>query len=224
MKIEQRIFIHQPKSRTMKVIKNFQINYIKAFFYAMLLCFLLSVNFALGQTMIIDLVEFKATPTEAGGITLTWTVEKLDPNNLYTIERTGEDGISAQIGIVQGITTFTDNAPLEGESKYQICLANYTSKICFNTLLVTYYKSRELSLSPNPTSNVLQVHYKVEKDADVQVQLFDQFGNLLEKHTPNTSAGGHRHISLDVNTYQNGFYFIRLIDGKAVETKQFYKQ
>jgi len=70
----------------------------------------------------------------------------------------------------------------------------------------------------------MQVHYKVEKNVVIQVQLFNQFGTVLQQYNPNTNAGGHRHISINVNSYPSGLYFIRLVDAAAIETKQFYKQ
>lgn len=176
--------------------------------------------------MIIDLVEVKAVPNPADDeVTLTWTVANPKSGDFYTIERAGSDGIFAAIGVANGVYTFTDENPLEGESKYRLSQKISSTQIAYsNPFTATFYYSRELSLNPNPTSNNLQVHYKVEKDIVLYIQLLDQMGNLLEQHTPDTHSGGHRHINLHVNNYPSGIYFIRLIDNKAVEMKQFYKQ
>jgi hypothetical protein len=176
--------------------------------------------------MIIDLVEVKAVPNPNDDeVVLTWTAASPKSGDLYTIERADANGIFAAIGVADGVYTFTDENPLEGESKYRLSQKISSTQMAYsNPISVTFYYSRELTLNPNPTSNNLQVHYKVEKDVTLYIQLLDQMGNLLEQHTPDTYSGGHRHINLHVNNYPSGLYFIRLVDNKAVEIEQFYKQ
>lgn len=209
-----------------KIILN---NTVRVFFQSAFVpfFFLLSTTFASAQ-MIIDLVEFKAT-LDTGSIVLTWEVLLPKSGDSYTIERSSGNGAFVEIGSVKELYAFIDQKPLEGQNTYRLSQISTSGQVIYSNkeasaFYTSIYYSRELALNPNPTSNNLQVHYKVEKDAVLYIQLLDQMGNLLEQHTPDTHSGGHRHINLNVNSYPSGIYFIRLVDNKGAEVQQFYKQ
>jgi hypothetical protein len=215
----------------MKTSKVKQLSYEQAFYRTifLLFCFLgMTMNAAKSQVLIalVDFIEININPyPEEDKIVLEWSVSSATTEDMYIIERAGSDGNFIEIGRVDGVSIFADMAPLEGENIYQLAQNTiYGKVICTDQTSIIYYRSRGLNLTPNPVSNNLQVHYKVEKNATIQIQIFSQYGNILQQFNPNTSVGGNRHISINVNSYPSGLYFVRLVDGAAIETKQFYKQ
>lgn len=206
-----------------KIILN---NITRSFFQSAVLpfLFLLSASHFASAQMIIDLVEVKVT-LDTGSVTLTWVLSSPNSENLYHVQRSGSSGDFVTIGTADDSYSFTDNNPLEGENKYRLSQEIDDTQTAYSEpTSVTFYHSRALSLNPNPASNNLQVHYKLEKDVFAYIQLLDQMGTLLEQHTLDTHSNENGYITLQVSGYSSGLYFIRLVDNEVVEVKQFYKQ
>jgi len=174
-------------------------------------------------SIIIDLVEFKGTPSPEGeGIVLEWEAYLPTSSDAYSIERAGEDGLFVEIGVADVENAFLDEHPLEGMNHYRLTKTDDEGHVFYSNIIeVDHGEDIAIDLSPNPASQFLQVKYEVEKDAYVVVRMLDQNGNILLELTPNTAKGGHRHVSIDVRNYNPGLYFIHVINGSSTGAKIF---
>lgn len=68
----------------------------------------------------------------------------------------------------------------------------------------------DFSLQPNPTQNYLQLMYKLNQIANVQIHIFDVAGRDVKQLTrANFSEGFHNHV-VDVQDLEAGIYMIQL--------------
>lgn len=62
---------------------------------------------------------------------------------------------------------------------------------------------------PNPTSNYLTIEYKTFKNSQFRIELFDGSGKFITMKVFESSL-----INIDLNDYESGVYFYRIIDEK----------
>jgi len=73
----------------------------------------------------------------------------------------------------------------------------------------------ELTLFPNPTSGLINVRLEQAYTDDLQFRLFAADGRLLRQTSLNR---GSTTLLIDVNSLSEGFYFLSVMDGRAVDT------
>ena len=81
---------------------------------------------------------------------------------------------------------------------------------------VNFNQVEELIAFPNPTEGAIQVQFKLAEEADVNLSLYNQIGqlvqNILDKHMP---AGSYRY-SVDLERLPDGVYILTLKTEKQV--------
>lgn len=77
-------------------------------------------------------------------------------------------------------------------------------------------------LFPNPTSNNLNIAYRLNDNQNVTIQIFDYNGRLLNTLTENEmQTQGTNTATLNTSSYSSGIYFITIKTDKAVVTQRF---
>ena len=79
------------------------------------------------------------------------------------------------------------------------------------------------SLFPNPAHESIQVIASASENAQVEVSIVDALGRILSTNTVETDAFGILNSRIDVSKLPAGTYFIRIVDGKAINTASFVK-
>lgn len=77
-----------------------------------------------------------------------------------------------------------------------------------------------LILYPNPTSNLLNIDYKVNHKNSLSIKIFDVSGTLINTISENEVLDNGVYTKvLDVSNYSNGIYYITLSSGSITTTK-----
>ena len=81
-----------------------------------------------------------------------------------------------------------------------------------------YAADHEISIYPNPASSIVNINLgTVEYGKDITIDIFDMLGRKVSTQTRNSSEGS---IELNVGSYSEGLYFIKMnIDGHSVTEK-----
>jgi hypothetical protein len=80
-----------------------------------------------------------------------------------------------------------------------------------------------LSLSPNPTPNEVRAAFTLKNQRNVQLQLFDMNGKLLQQTAPETlPAGSYTHTFL-LRGLASGNYLLKINAGGTTQSKIFEK-
>ena len=80
--------------------------------------------------------------------------------------------------------------------------------------------SGELTLHPNPVSQLLLVRFAVPEATETRLQVFDRQGKLVFDQALTTEKGGNA-VPVEVAGWNPGLYWLALTTGQSVETKRF---
>lgn len=78
----------------------------------------------------------------------------------------------------------------------------------------------DLSISPNPSNGIFQIQIQEELGADITFDVSDSNGRNILKETYNHQPGNSFTKSLDLSEAPQGVYFLRIISGNKVGTRQ----
>lgn len=90
------------------------------------------------------------------------------------------------------------------------------------TQTTTTVAAKAFNIAPNPTSNIANVDFAVEKNAFVQVELYDVQGRKIQTLFQDRVEGGMPYqVQVEGDNLPNGLYIIRLIsDNDMVQTRK----
>lgn len=79
-------------------------------------------------------------------------------------------------------------------------------------------KSSHFSIYPNPVQN--QLNIKSDFNGEVQIRIYNSFGQLMDKTTNSSSS-----LAIDVDHYLSGMYIVHIVDseGISIENRTFIK-
>ena len=78
-----------------------------------------------------------------------------------------------------------------------------------------------LSLYPNPASNIINLSIENLANAELKIEVYDVIGRLNK--TVNTTFENNK-TSLDISKLTSGIYIVKVINGDAVSVKRFVKE
>jgi len=76
-----------------------------------------------------------------------------------------------------------------------------------------------LNIYPNPTSNLLNVSFDIEKSETLEIQLLNMNGQVLQNEIHNGFTGRYQQ-SFDLNNYPKGIYILSIISDKGKVDKK----
>lgn len=77
---------------------------------------------------------------------------------------------------------------------------------------------------PNPVLNTLNIDFILNSNADINLEIYNQVGQLVGKINKGVMLSGSQHISLDFEFFSSGAYLIRLKDkGRTLSTYSIIK-
>jgi Secretion system C-terminal sorting domain/Ig-like domain CHU_C associated len=163
---------------------------------------------------------------------LVWKVVTSDNIDRFEIERSISDGPFATIAVIKQAIKLNEMQSLGyTDNTYGI----FAEKIMYRVKLISKSKGskysnifyirqtrvkKELTISPNPSKNYVNVSFTAEKAATLEIRLLDNNGKmvLLQKQIVNKGINNIKLINL--NNYEEGVYTIQtVLDGELTTRK-----
>ncbi len=173
----------------------------------------------------ITLVSFKGT-TDANSNLLTWITASEYNNYGFEVQRKTSNDTWEVIGFVKGENKpstykFKDGNPV-GTSYYRLRqLDNDKTESFSNIVVVKQALSANISLSPNPTSDYLNINVPTDGVSSTSslVNVFDLAGKkvLSQSYLPSN-------FKIDLTNLKSGAYFISIENGGNTLTQKIIKQ
>ena len=136
-----------------------------------------------------------------------------NPNIIYYCEQK-QAGFEPPFDLSTPIVLDTITVPLDSSIHVEVYFmdadsivigyARYDSTIYSNHIYIS-----NLSVIPNPTNLVLGIHYHVLDPVDVNVSVWDSFGNKIHDFGTSYQQIGDYNLSLDIGSYPSGSYYVR---------------
>jgi hypothetical protein len=95
---------------------------------------------------------------------------------------------------------------------------NYTG-VPNSTKKLELAKQPSFKIYPNPTKNVINVSYKLEKTGEVSILLYDLQGRALGNWNKGEQSAGEYVETIQLRDYPSGVYFLRML-GEGYESSQ----
>lgn len=67
-----------------------------------------------------------------------------------------------------------------------------------------------MSVYPNPVSNILTINYYLNNSSDIAINLFDLLGNKVSEMLNSNQSAGQHTIEWNANSLTNGIYFLQI--------------
>jgi len=80
----------------------------------------------------------------------------------------------------------------------------------------------QIQISPNPVSDKMLLYYSLETNKDIQIQIMDITGKMVQQYARNFDDSNEVH--LNVNHLQSGVYFVQIMSGDVVMIEKFVKR
>ena len=166
----------------------------------------------------VELAFFDAVP-EGDQVVITWSTSSEHNSDKFIVERSEDGAVFAPIGELpaQGNTlmftdyTFVDDQPLAGVNYYRLVMRDLDGAADLSpTRTVHFQHSADLTLFPNPASEVLSASFIVQQDGVVRWELVDMAGRTV-RNGHETFATGAGNLHLPVSGLEAGTYMVRII-------------
>ncbi len=79
----------------------------------------------------------------------------------------------------------------------------------------------DVNIHPNPVAEVAQIKYQLDKDGDIEFQIFDLQGKMVKIINLNNQSAGDGQFSFDVDGLESGSYIIRMNANGQKKTNRF---
>ncbi len=81
-----------------------------------------------------------------------------------------------------------------------------------------------LSVFPNPATNVLNVGFSLEEQDLVTIKMYDMYGKLVDTFLNETKSVGEYKMAFDLKNHATGIYFLHLSAGEKSEVSKVFVQ
>ena len=161
-------------------------------------------------------------------VKLAWANNTGYQNDYFEVEKLNSNtGSFEKIAIVNSMNgnkteyyTAYDENPVDGDNTYRISLTgtNGTKKVS-NQSTVKFYKSPDIRVFPNPTSDYIDVDLKQYAGQSATISIYNNLGHLIM--TKEIEKTSETPVHIDLDTQANGQYMLQVTskDRKSVYKK-----
>jgi len=96
-----------------------------------------------------------------------------------------------------------------------VSVAGGVQQACLTALNETI-KEDEFTIGPNPVRDLAYLHFNLEFDAEIEVQIYNITGQMVMEFEPKTYTSGKFYLKADFTQQQEGFYFVQLLQNKQI--------
>lgn len=180
----------------------------------------------------VELIEFKAHPSEEGYALLQWKTASERNNDYFAIERSGNAEQWSSVAKVKGSGnshdvvsyTFTDEFPLYGHSYYRLKQVDFDGQYEYSPI-VPFYSDQpltfNLTLVPNPAQTADELSLRLvipEPEVKATVEVSDILGRM---HYTEEFSLQNEHSALTVqNRLRPGLYLVTVRQGHRLIQKK----
>ncbi|MFK7979294.1 MAG: T9SS type A sorting domain-containing protein [Saprospiraceae bacterium] len=170
---------------------------------------------------------YLATYQKAQNVQLQWAVSSIEETSYFLIERSFDGATFEPLTLLANVAkdyTFqwTDEHPKTGENHYRVRQIFYNNATLYSTVQSEefFLKAQEITLFPNPTKDLLNVHSPSLKGKTGTIQIYSIFGQQVAQYNNITFEENLQTIA--VNDLENGLYWLTLkADNTRVISKRF---
>ncbi len=178
------------------------------------------------QTLPLEFLSFTAERTPNQKVFLEWTTVNEENTAYFEIERSQNGKEFVPLGRVQArnmpketlFYNFIDRSPFLSESYYRIRQLDKDENVTYSTIQSIDKINKLLyKVFPNPTPDFVYINYQINRDTEIQAQIFDQAGKKVFQSVPKLEVAGENLLELDLRPLPVGAYSVRLLlDGRVV--------
>jgi hypothetical protein len=173
---------------------------------------------------------FKAEQKKPYTIGLEWATLLENNSSSFIIEKSRDQKTWNEIGSLAArgnsnsrtVYSHLDLQPVTGYNYYRLKQVDLSGQITYSEIIRFNNQIRKnLSVFPNPVTNVTNLYGKESFKPTQTVQVIDAKGTRIKMITP---TGGNR-LQIDLSGYSAGLYLVQVIEsGKVIENLQIVKQ
>ena len=155
---------------------------------------------------------------------LDWSTEQELNSSYFSVERSADGRIWYSIGELNAAGSSTtlnnykafDNAPLDGINYYRIKQVDIDGKFEYsNVKSVSFYTGYNISISPNPAKDFINIFATKNQNVILNIQLLDVSGKVLKSFQSTQPV-----IKFSTAGIAKGLYFIKVKDENTVQTQR----
>ena len=180
----------------------------------------------------VELLEFKGRKLESSN-EIYWSTASEHNSDYFLLEKS-EDGYNFTIvskikaagnsNTIQSYS-FNDDEISKGTAYYKLTEVDLNGIKIINSNLVTINRRGQLSiihLMPVPATNNINIQFYTGNNEDVQIEIYDITGRLIENKTMIVFVGNNT-INMDIESYPIGTYFLKMTQKEEMQLTKFLK-
>lgn len=175
----------------------------------------------------VDLLNFNGKHVTSKGNQLSWATLTETSNDFFVLERSFDGKNFDFVAQIDGAGNSSERIQYEfldkkyqiGDNYYRLIQQDINGKQTISEIiLITVNEATaEVQVFPNPTKELVNIHFQNLPAEEVELELFDALGKLLRKQTV---IGNNGQVQLDLKDLTEGVYYLNLtVDGLAVQKK-----
>jgi len=178
----------------------------------------------------VELISFQGTAQNKAAL-LTFSTATEINNAYFSIERSADGARYTEIGQVPGAGTstelneytYTDEKPLPGVNYYRLRQVDFDGQFAYSPVVSVVFGSTDarLRITPVPASDEVTVQFTEPVAESITWEVYDQSGRLVLQ---GTEASEVEQFGFNVAGLAEGFYILRVGNGREVMTERFQKR
>jgi hypothetical protein len=163
-------------------------------------------------------------------VVLRWTTASEVNNDHYNLQRSSNQEEFTTIGTSAGAGNstvvnnyiFNDVEPLNGINYYRLQQVDYDGKTTNYPVVALRFDRNNSNLFPNPVKDFSSLSFNSDRDKQLDVRVFDAVGKIVYSSSEQVHKGENE-IHLDVSSFTNGIYYLRISDEFTTDHIRFSK-
>ncbi len=183
-----------------------------------------------GATLPVELSVFSAM-MEEDYVLLEWQTESELNNAYFMVQRSADGERFEDLYEVAGAGTTVepqyyyhiDEMPLAGKSYYRLKQVDFDGTSSYSDIKVIENNNySDVSIFPNPVKASFTLEINTPRDENLSIEIFDVAGHRLHFENQMVQEGNNQ-LSFDSQHLAHGIYFMKIYNGKDIQTIRFLK-
>lgn len=177
----------------------------------------------------VELLEFNVNKLNTSDL-VTWVTASEENNYYFNVQRSA-DGINFEtLGRVYSKApngnsnikldyAFEDEKPLMGHNYYRLEQVDIDNGTNYSKVIDIIWNENNINIYPNPSDGIVNVSFNNITFSQAQILVVDLSGKVLMQVKPSLTKSQNT-VKLDLNSFANGIYFIKVYDKNTLQTAQ----
>ena len=185
-----------------------------------------------GPNLPVELTSFNANVNSEGSVVLDWSTATEVNNQMFEIERKGDEGQYLTVGYVDGYGTttepqeysYTDNTVGTGTYYYRLKQIDFGGQYEYSDEIeVEVIGPLTFALEqnyPNPFNPSTSIEYSIPENGFAKLSVYNLVGEEVSVLVNETVNAGFYEVAFNAANLPSGTYFYRLQSGNTVQSKK----